>query len=133
MAPEDDMMELTNMKQGDDETLREFIKRFHCVVLDLGAFNHPQTLRGLKKGVRKGRLWYNLMSPAIHSYSAVYEQAKRDIEIDEAKTTKIKTGQLEGMRRKEKRAIPGNGPIKRKNHHAPGGGAGGQVTSYQPH
>ena len=91
MAPEDDMIELTTMKQREDETLREFIKRFHRDVLDLGAFNHPQVLRGLKEGVRIGRLWYNLRSPAIQSYSAAYEQAKRDIEIEEKKTARIKT------------------------------------------
>ena len=73
MAPEDDMMELTSMKQGDEETLREFIKRFHCAVFDLGAFNHPQALRGLKEWVKIGRLWYNLRSPAIQSYFAAYE------------------------------------------------------------
>ena len=48
MAPEDDMMELTSIKQKEEKTLREFIKRFHRAVLDLGAFNHPQALRGLK-------------------------------------------------------------------------------------
>ena len=52
MAPEDDMMELTNIKQREEETLWEFIKIFHCAVLDLGAFNHPQALRGLKEGVK---------------------------------------------------------------------------------
>ena len=78
-------------------------------------------------------MWYNLRSPAIQSYSAAYEQAKRDIEIDEKKTARIKTDQLEGLRRKEKRALPGNEPIKRKDHHAPSDGAGGRVTSYQPH
>ena len=56
MAPEDDMMELSSIKQGEDETLRELIKRFHRVVLDLGAFNHPQALRGLKEGVKIGRM-----------------------------------------------------------------------------
>ena len=133
MASEDDMMELTSMKQREDETLREFIKRFHRDVLDLGAFNHPQVLRGLKEGVRIGRLWYNLRSPAIQSYSAAYEQAKRDIEIEEENATRIKTDQLEELGRKEKRVLPGNGPIKRKDDHTPGGGAGGRVTSYQPH
>ena len=52
MAPEDDMMELTSMKHGEEETLREFIRRFHRAVLNLGAFNHPQALRGLKEGVK---------------------------------------------------------------------------------
>ena len=68
MAPEDDMMELTRMKQGKEETLREFIKRFHRAVLDLGAFNHPQALRGLKEGVKIRQLWYNLRNPVIQSY-----------------------------------------------------------------
>lgn len=41
MAPKDDMMKLMSMKQGENETLQEFIERYHHVVLDLGAFNHP--------------------------------------------------------------------------------------------
>ena len=56
IAPKDDIMELTSMKQGEDESLREFIKRFHRAVLDLGAFNHPQSLSGLKEGVKIRRL-----------------------------------------------------------------------------
>ncbi|KAH9672846.1 putative LRR receptor-like serine/threonine-protein kinase [Citrus sinensis] len=108
MAPEDDMMELKSMKQGEQETLREFIKRFHRAVLDLGAFNHPQALRGLKEG------------------------AKRDIKIEEEKAARIKTDQLEGSGRKEKRALPGNGPIRRRDHQTSGSGAGGRVTAYQP-
>ncbi|KAH9715068.1 hypothetical protein KPL71_020894 [Citrus sinensis] len=114
MAPEDDMMELKSMKQGEQETLREFIKRFHRAVLDLGAFNHPQ-------------------APAIQTYAAAYEQAKRDIEIEEEKAARIKTDQLEGLGRKEKKALPGNGPIRRRDHQASGSGAGGRVAAYQPH
>ena len=49
MAPEDDMMELMSMKLGENKTLREFVKRYHHVVLDLGAFHHPQALRRLKE------------------------------------------------------------------------------------
>lgn len=49
MAPEDDMVELMSMKLGENETLWEFVKRYHHVVLDLGAFHHPQALRGLKE------------------------------------------------------------------------------------
>ena len=90
MAPEDDMMELMGMKQEEQEPLRDFVKRYHRVVLDLGAFNHPQALRGLKEGVRISRLWYNLRSPLVQNYSAGYEQVKRDIEIEEEKSAKIK-------------------------------------------
>ncbi|XP_024033582.1 uncharacterized protein LOC112095705 [Citrus clementina] len=70
VAPEDDMMELMGMKQEEQEPLRDFVKRYHRVVLDLGAFNHPQALRGLKEGVRISRLWYNLRSPLVQNYSA---------------------------------------------------------------
>ncbi|KAH9684964.1 Ribonuclease H [Citrus sinensis] len=133
MAPEDNMMKLTSIKQREEETLREFIKRFHRAVLDLGAFNHPQALRGLKEGVKIGRLWYNLRNLAIQTYSAAYEQAKRDIEIEEEKAAQIKTDQLEGLKSKEKRAVPGNEPIKRRDHHKSSSGTGGRIAAYQPH
>ena len=55
------------------------------------------------------------------------------MEIEEENVAKIKTDQLEGLRRKEKRVVPGSGPIKRKDLHASGSGGGGRVTSYQPH
>lgn len=65
MTPKDDMMELTSTKRGENETLREFIKRYHRAILNLGAFNHPLALRGLKEGVRIGCLWYNLRSLTV--------------------------------------------------------------------
>lgn len=113
VAPEDDMMELMGMKQEEHESLRDFVKRYHRAVLDLGAFNHPQALRGLKEGVRIGRLWYNLRSLLVQNYSAGYEQAKRDIEIKEEKSARIKSEQLEELRRKEKRTPNGSGSGKR--------------------
>ncbi|GAY61768.1 hypothetical protein CUMW_212550 [Citrus unshiu] len=100
VAPEDDMMELMGMKQEEHESLRDFVKRYHRAVLDLGAFNHPQALRGLKEGVRIGRLWYNLRSPLVQNYSSGYEQARRDIEIEEEKSARIKSEQLDELRRR---------------------------------
>ena len=78
-------------------------------------------------------MWYNLRSPAIQSYFVAYKQVKRDMEIEEEKTARIKTDQLEELRRKEKKVLVGSEPIKRKDHHALGGGAGSRVASYQPH
>ncbi len=86
-------------------------------MLNLGAFNHPQALKGLKEGVRIGRLWYNLRNPAIQSYSAGYEQAKRDIEIEGDKMTRIKSEQLEELRRKKKRILSGNGSVSELGNH----------------
>lgn len=48
------------MKQEEQESLRDFVKMYHQAILELGAFNHPQALKGLKEGVKIGRLWYNL-------------------------------------------------------------------------
>ena len=95
--------------------------------------NHPQALRGLKEGVKIERLWYNLRSPVIQTYAAVYEQAKRDIEIQKEKAARIKTNQLEGFGKKEKRALLGNRTIRRRDHQASGSGTGGRITAYQPH
>ena len=106
-------MELMGIKQEKHESLHDFVKRYHRVVLDLGAFNHPQALRGLKEGVRIGRLWYNLRNPIIQNYSAGYKQARRDIEIEEEKTARIKSEWLEELRRKEKRTLSGSGSRKR--------------------
>lgn len=49
VALENDIMVLIGIKHGEDEPLREFVKRYLCIVLDLRAFNHPQTLRELKE------------------------------------------------------------------------------------
>lgn len=46
---EDDIMELMRVKQEEHEPLKDFVKRYHQVVLELGAFNHPQTLKRLKE------------------------------------------------------------------------------------
>lgn len=44
---------------------------------------------------------------------------------------RIKIEQLEGLMRKEKKVPTRSGPIKRKDHHAPGGNVGSRVASYQ--
>ena len=74
-----------------------------------------------------------MRSLVIQTYSAAYEQAKRDIEIEEENAARIKTDQLEGLKKKEKRAVPGNEPIKRKDHHASGSDTRDRVTAYQSH
>ena len=117
------MIELMGMKQEEHESLLDFVKRYHQTVLDLGAFNHPQALKGLKEGVRIGRLWYNMRNLIIQSYLTGYEQAKRDIEIEEEKTSMIKSEQLVELRRKKKRISTGSGLGKRAGEPLTMGGA----------
>lgn len=127
------MIELMSMNQEENETLQEFIKKYHHAVLDLRAFNHSQALKGLKERVRIGRLWYIFRSTAVQSYFVAYEKANKDIEIEEEKLARIKSEQLQGLRRKEKKVPGGRRPIKRKDHHAQGISAGNRITSYQIH
>lgn len=49
------MMKLIGIKQEENEPLWEFVKRYQRDILDLGAFNHPQVLKGLKEEVKIGR------------------------------------------------------------------------------
>ncbi|XP_024046493.1 uncharacterized protein LOC112100863 [Citrus clementina] len=130
VALEDDMIELMGMKQEEHESLCDFVKRYHRAVLDLGAFNHPQALRGLKEGVKIGRLWYNLRSPLVQNYSSGYEQAKRNIEIEEEKSARIKSEQLEELRRRERRAPKGSGSGKRTGESSGMGGISARSRPY---
>lgn len=45
-----------------------------------------------------------MRSLAIHTYFVTYEQAKRDIEIEEEKTARVRSEQSEELRCREKRA-----------------------------
>lgn len=49
VALKDDMMELLGIKQRETEPFKEFLNMYHRIVLDLGAFNHSEALKGLNK------------------------------------------------------------------------------------
>ena len=48
----------------------------------------------------------------MQNYSAGYDQAMRDIKIKEEKSARIKSEQLEELRRKERRTPSGSGSGK---------------------
>lgn len=76
-------------------------------------------------------MWYNLRNPIIQSYLTGYEQTNRDIEIEEEKVAKIKSEQLEELRRKEKK-VPGMSVSrKRTRESSAGGGALARTRPYQ--
>lgn len=66
------MMELVGIKQGKNESLRDFVKQYHRTVLDLGAFNHLQALKGLNEEIKIGQMWFNLRNLAIQNCSIGY-------------------------------------------------------------
>lgn len=68
-------------------------------VSDLGAFNHPQALRGLKEWMRISRPWYNLRALVTNIYSIAYEQVKRYIHIEARRAVRVRDEQLEEIKK----------------------------------
>ena len=77
-----------------------------------------------------GRLLYNLRNSLVQNYSAGYEQARRDIEIEEEKSARIKSEQLDELRRKEWRAPTGSGSGKRAGESSVMGGISARSRPY---
>ena len=99
--PEQDTSRLTKLVQGEFESLRSFVTRYHGEVTDLGAFDHPYAVEGLKKGLRFNRLWNNLYSKGVTTYAEAYDQEKLDMKTEDAEEEK--------RRMEEQR----EGPVKR--------------------
>ena len=62
--------------QGEFKSLRSFVTRYHKEVTNLGAFDHPDALEGLKKRLGINRLLNNLYTKGITTYVEVYDHAK---------------------------------------------------------
>ena len=81
--PEQDTSRLKKLVQREFESLRSFVTKYHKEVINLGAFDHPDTLKRLKKGLRINRLWDSLYSKGITIYVEAYDQAKLDMKIED--------------------------------------------------
>lgn len=99
-----------SFKQSEEESLKDFVKTYHRVILNLSAFNYLQALRGQKES--KDRVVHG----TINSYSAAYEQVKIDIRIEEEKAAKVRGELLEEIKRWERSAKSGNKiPVSKNN------------------
>lgn len=85
VALEDDMMELKKVNREKISLSRNFLRGKH------------------KERVSIKRQRYNLRNPVIQLYSTVYEPVKMDIEIEEEKAAKVRSEQLEELRRKKRK------------------------------
>ncbi|XP_024041852.1 uncharacterized protein LOC127898847 [Citrus sinensis] len=86
--PEQDTSKLKKLVQREFESLRSFVTRYHKEVTDLGAFDHPDALEGLKKGLRINRLWNSLYSKGITTYAEAYDHVKLDMKTEDAEEEK---------------------------------------------
>lgn len=71
-----------------------------------------------------------MKSPAIHSYYAAYEQANRDIDIEEKNAVKVKSEQLEELRRREKKAQKRSGLVRHNEMQSTSRGVMMQAAPY---
>lgn len=104
-------MELIKIKWGENEAVREFLKRYDHAVFDLGAFNYPQTLKNLKERanmVTVAQLEKTNSKIILHGI----RQAKRDIEIKDENMARIRSEQLKDLRWKEKKIQKRGEPVK---------------------
>ncbi|KAK4841287.1 hypothetical protein QYF36_002224 [Acer negundo] len=50
---------LRDIKQGESETLKEYVERFHKEIINLGTYDEENTLEDFIRNIRICRLWFN--------------------------------------------------------------------------
>ena len=58
--PKKTIWELRLMKQGEDESLKAFVERYHNMVLEVGGYESLEALESFKGALKVGRLWTHL-------------------------------------------------------------------------
>ncbi|XP_024043205.1 uncharacterized protein LOC127899388 [Citrus sinensis] len=93
---------LAFIKQGDSESLAEYVTRFHQEVLRTGTFGHQHTLTHFEKNLRLGKLWWSFQKHRPLSYGEARSGALQQIEMDEKCNLKWEEDRVEVVRNKEK-------------------------------
>ncbi|TXG71857.1 hypothetical protein EZV62_000436 [Acer yangbiense] len=93
---------LRDIKQGESETLKEYVERFHKEVINLGAYDEENTLEDFIRNIRICRLWFNFQDFRPKDYTEAYECALRFIETEEQLRLKKVTERAEYSSKKEK-------------------------------
>ena len=93
---------LAFIKQGDSESLAEYVTRFHQEVLRTGTFGHQHTLTHFEKNLRLGKLWRSFQKHRPLSYGEARSRALQQIEMDEKCNLKREEDRVEVVRNKEK-------------------------------
>ncbi|KAI9201645.1 hypothetical protein LWI28_026655 [Acer negundo] len=93
---------LRDIKQGESETLKKYVKRFHKEVINLGAYDEENTLKDSIKNIRICQLWFNFQDFRPKDYTKAYERALHFIETVEQLRLKKVIERAEYGSKKEK-------------------------------
>ncbi|KAK0580223.1 hypothetical protein LWI29_038254 [Acer saccharum] len=93
---------LRDIKQGESETLKEYVERFHKEVINLGAYDEENTLEDFIRNIWICRLWFNFQDFRPKDYTEAYERALCFIETEEQLRLKKVTERAEYSSKKEK-------------------------------
>ncbi|KAK4854635.1 hypothetical protein QYF36_027006 [Acer negundo] len=90
------------LMEGESETLKKYVKRFHKEVINLGAYDEENTLKDSIKNIRICQLWFNFQDFRPKDYTKAYERALHFIETVEQLRLKKVIERAEYGSKKEK-------------------------------
>jgi len=89
---------LYNVRQGDDESLREYVRRFTATVLEVPGAHKEVLANSFVNGLTEGPFFATLVTDPVEDYDELLARAEKFINLEEA--VKIKRADRE--KRKEK-------------------------------
>ncbi|PIN07760.1 hypothetical protein CDL12_19678 [Handroanthus impetiginosus] len=90
---------LYNVRQGDDELLRDYVRRFTAVVLEVPGAHKEVLVNSFVNGLTKGPFFATLVTDPVEDYDELLARAEKFINLEEA--VKIKRADREKMKGKK--------------------------------
>ncbi|XP_073099125.1 uncharacterized protein [Elaeis guineensis] len=82
---------LFSVKQGEIETLRDFVARFNKIILEIRDLNEDMAISAMKRGLRRSRFSYSLDKTLPRTYAELLERVYKYIHIDETASDRRQT------------------------------------------
>ena len=95
---------LFSIKQGETETLQDFVARFNAAMLEVKDLNENMAISAMKKGSRRSQFTYSLNKTLPRTYAKLLEHAYKYMRADERASDRH---QIEGKSKKKKQKKSG--------------------------
>ncbi|PIN10856.1 hypothetical protein CDL12_16548 [Handroanthus impetiginosus] len=99
---------LYNVRQGDDESLRDYVRRFTAAVLEVPSLHKEVLANSFVNGLTEGPFFATLVTDPVENYDELLARAKKFINLEEA--IKIKRADREKMKGKKEEVPAPNKP-----------------------